>query len=321
MTFNFIDIFLILLILLNAFNGFRRGFILGLFDIIRWLGSLAAAFIFYNPIAGFFGFVTGWEETWTLPLAFLLVFFISGSLIQYLGNLILKRLPKIVSENIFNKIFGILPGLVSGLILAVILSALFYSLPFGGSFQSSLQNSKLAEQLAVYSDDIESALSPIFEEAVAQTLTHRLTTHPGSDETVELPFKVTKFKERPDLESEMLDLINQERAENGLAPLKADDEMRGVALKHSEDMFKRGYFAHNTPEGEDPFDRMRDDNVKFKTGGENLALAPTLKIAHTGLMNSPGHRANILRPQFGRVGIGILDGGRRGLMITQNFRN
>ncbi|MDQ3129497.1 MAG: colicin V production protein, partial [Acidobacteriota bacterium] len=44
-------------------------------------------------------------------------------------------------------------------------------------------------------------------------------------------------------------------------------------------------------------------------------------IAHTGLMNSPGHRANILQPNFGRVGIGVLDGGRRGLMITQNFRN
>ncbi len=39
------------------------------------------------------------------------------------------------------------------------------------------------------------------------------------------------------------------------------------------------------------------------------------------LMNSPGHRANILYPEFGRVGIGIMDGGIRGLMVTQNFRN
>ena len=44
-------------------------------------------------------------------------------------------------------------------------------------------------------------------------------------------------------------------------------------------------------------------------------------IMHTGLMNSPGHRRNILRPQFGRVGIGILDGGRHGIMVTQVFRN
>jgi len=49
--------------------------------------------------------------------------------------------------------------------------------------------------------------------------------------------------------------------------------------------------------------------VSFRTAGENLALAPTVQIAHTGLMNSPGHRANILHSQFGRVGIGIF--GRR----------
>jgi uncharacterized protein YkwD len=66
---------------------------------------------------------------------------------------------------------------------------------------------------------------------------------------------------------------------------------------------------------------MREANVRFRIAGENLALAQTLQMAHTGLMNSPGHRANILRPQFGRVGIGIMDGGKRGLMVSQEFRN
>lgn len=66
---------------------------------------------------------------------------------------------------------------------------------------------------------------------------------------------------------------------------------------------------------------MRESEVRFRTAGENLALAPSVPIAHTGLMNSPGHRANILQSGFGRVGIGILDGGKRGLMVTQNFRN
>ena len=86
-------------------------------------------------------------------------------------------------------------------------------------------------------------------------------------------------------------------------------------------MFVRGYFSHYTPEGKDPFQRMHDAGVTYRTAGENLALAPTLQLAHTGLMNSPGHRANILHPQFGRVGIGILDGGRRGIMVSQEFRN
>jgi hypothetical protein len=102
----------------------------------------------------------------------------------------------------------------------------------------------------------------------------------------------------------MLELVNRERAAAGLAPLAADPELTEVARRHSVDMFARGYFSHHTPEGKDPFDRIRAADVRFRTAGENLALAPTLPDAHTGLMNSPGHRANILRPQFGRVGIG-----------------
>jgi uncharacterized protein YkwD len=66
---------------------------------------------------------------------------------------------------------------------------------------------------------------------------------------------------------------------------------------------------------------MREAHVRYLTAGENLALAPTLQVAHSGLMNSPGHRANILHPQFGRLGIGILDGGIRGLMVSQEFRD
>jgi uncharacterized protein YkwD len=107
----------------------------------------------------------------------------------------------------------------------------------------------------------------------------------------------------------------------GLKPLKADPEMTVVARAHSRDMFARGYFAHINPEGENPFDRMKKASIIFSIAGENLALAETLKKAHNNLMNSPGHRANILNPSFGRLGIGVLDGGDYGLMISQEFRN
>jgi uncharacterized protein YkwD len=92
-----------------------------------------------------------------------------------------------------------------------------------------------------------------------------------------------------------------------------------VARAYSADMFARGYFSHLDPDGKSPFDRMRAGDVEFGTAGENLALAPTLKLAHQGLMNSPGHRANILKPEYRTVGIGIVDGGAYGLMVTQDF--
>lgn len=321
MSFNWIDILLILLILLSVWHGWQRGFILSALDLVRWLGSLLAGLFFYKTIAEWLGLLTDWTELWNQPMAFIFAAVLAGILIQIAGNALLRRIPKETHLRQTNKIFGLLPGAASGLITAAIVSALLFSVPFSDDFMESVQNSSVANHLAVYTEELETALVPIFEEPLRQTLNRRTTLQPGSTERVELPFKVENFRPRPELEAQMLELINRERTANGFAPLEADPEIAEVARKHSADMFSRGYFSHNTPEGKDPFDRIRADGVKFRTAGENLAFAPTLQIAHTGLMNSPGHRANILRPQFGRVGIGILDGGRRGLMITQNFRN
>jgi uncharacterized protein YkwD len=144
---------------------------------------------------------------------------------------------------------------------------------------------------------------------------------PESDEMIQLGFSTSRVKERPDLEAAMLEMVNAERKKEGLQILTADTAMRSVAIAHSRDMMARGYFSHETPEHLSPFDRMKRAGIKFRFAGENLAIARTLSIAHTGLMNSPGHRANILKPSYGRLGIGIVDGGLHGLMISQEFRN
>jgi uncharacterized protein YkwD len=144
---------------------------------------------------------------------------------------------------------------------------------------------------------------------------------PQSTESIALPFRVDESRPRPDLEVRMLQMVNAERVAAGLRPLRADPELTEVARAHSRDMLARGYFSHVSPEGDDPFDRLRAAEVRFLAAGENLALARTLTTAHQGLMQSPGHRANILRPQFGRLGVGVLDAGIHGLMVTQKFRN
>jgi uncharacterized protein YkwD len=320
MNFNFIDILLVLFIFLNVLNGWHRGFILSVLDLVCWSASLLAGLYFYQTVAGWLGLVNDWTEVWNHPLAFLLIVAAVGVLIQTLSGALLRRISKDVHRHGVNRFFGIFPGLINGLVLASILSAILFSMPFSDVFQEKARESSIANHLVGYTEELETALSPIFDKAVQQTLNRR-TIHPESNERVDLPFTVAEMRPRPELEAEMLQMVNRERAAAGLSPLAPDLEMTEVARKHSIDMFARGYFSHNTPENLSPFDRMRRDNVRFLTAGENLALAPTLQIAHTGLMNSPGHRANILQPRFGRLGIGIMDGGRRGLMITQNFRN
>ena len=321
MNFNFVDVLLVLVILLNVWLGWHRGFILGLLDLARWILSFLAALYFYQLVAGWLALVTDWTEVWNQPVAFIIIVFAVSLTIQIVSAKFLRRLPRDFHERRLNQVFGLLPGAANGLITAAILSAVLISLPLYDGWQAALRESRAANRLSVFAEELENALAPIFAEPLRQTLNRRTTINPGSNESVELPFKVTNYRPRPDLEAQMLELVNQERAAAGLAPLAPDPEMTEVARRHSADMFERGYFSHQTPDGKSPFDRMRESEVRFITAGENLALAPTLQIAHTGLMNSPGHRANIMRPQFGRLGIGILDGGRRGLMVTQNFRN
>jgi uncharacterized protein YkwD len=320
-TINLIDVLLAIVILLSVLNGYRRGFVHGVLDLAGWVLSLLAGLRYYEPVALWLGpRIDFWSEVWDRPIAFVLIAVLVGVIVQVIGYWLLRRLPEDIHEHRVNQVLGVIPGFINGVIIVAIISALLLAIPLSEGVSERTRESAFVNRLAVYAEQLERELRPVFGDAIARTM-NLLTIRPDSNERVSLPFTVENSRPRPDLEKQMLDLVNKERVANGLNPLAADPELTEVARRHSADMFVRGYFAHDTPEGLSPFDRMRQANVRFTTAGENLALAPTIPVAHNGLMNSPGHRANILRPEFGRVGIGVMDGGMRGLMISQEFRN
>lgn len=120
-------------------------------------------------------------------------------------------------------------------------------------------------------------------------------------------------------ELQMLNLINQERQREGLAPLRFNLELTNVARVKSEEMRDLNYFSHDSPVYGSPFEMMRHFGIRFTAAGENLALYPSVEGAHQGLMNSPGHRANILHTSFTEIGIGIIRDSRGQYFITQMF--
>jgi uncharacterized protein YkwD len=316
---NWVDIVIVIIILIAVWSGWHRGFILGSLDLLTWVGSLVLGYVFYPYTAkGLYRFVD--LGVWLLPLAFILTALIARILIGFFTRFIVRAIPDDVNEGGINKFLGLIPGAINGWVMAVIISALLLALPLKDSVTNETRNSRLAARLAMQSEWANKKLAPVFDEAVRQTM-NSLTVNPQSKEKIPLAFTYNNATPRPDLEAEMLVLVNKERAKEGLKPLVADPELTRVARAHSQDMFAKGYFAHESPDGKNPFDRMKDANVSFITAGENLALAQTLGIAHNNLMNSPGHRANIMHPSFGRLGIGILDGGFYGLMISQEFRD
>lgn len=317
---NWIDLLLIAIVLISIAAGWQRGFLAGSLELLGWILSVCFGMMFYPYVAKLFENYFSSLGIFILPVSLILVIILARLIVSVIINALLRATPPQAHRSSLNHAAGMVPGFINGLIFAILTSALLLALPISNSVSNSARESVIANNFAMQVEWLNEKISPVFDKAINQSI-NKLTVEPESDEIVTLPFKTSVFKERPDLELKMLQLINNERKKVGLKPLSADTALRKVALAHSADMFKRGYFAHITPEGKDPFDRMREAHVRFYLAGENLALAQTLEIAHEGLMNSKGHRENILRPGFGRVGLGILDGGVFGIMVSQEFRN
>ncbi|MFF8669848.1 CAP domain-containing protein [Streptomyces sp. NPDC015242] len=116
------------------------------------------------------------------------------------------------------------------------------------------------------------------------------------------------------------DLTNRARTRAGLPPLAVDALLTAAARAHSADMVARAFYAHTAPDGSRPGDRAAAAGSTLRAIGENIACGQRSPAdVVEGWMNSPGHRANILRPEFTRIGIGFACGGRAGTYWTQMF--
>jgi len=122
-------------------------------------------------------------------------------------------------------------------------------------------------------------------------------------------------------EAEMLFLINQERAKAGLAELMIDPALVRIARSKSLDMAQHHYFGHNSERLGSVYDQLGQAQVSYQFAAENLAGAPNSRIASQSLLANPAHRANLLNPSFGRIGIGIAKGQAYRTLVTQILVN
>ena len=125
------------------------------------------------------------------------------------------------------------------------------------------------------------------------------------------------------LEAGLHEAVNEVRRREGLIPLQRDASVDQVARAHSQDMATRRYFAHETPEGLTPPDRLARGGVGGITlAGENVGLTsraePNQEIV-AGWLTSPVHRQNLLAPMFNRTGVGIARAADGTLYYTQLY--
>lgn len=316
--FTLLDFIILSVIFFYAVEGLYVGFIQALLDLTSFVLSFVIALKFYSFFAKLL------IERFFLPHGFANAagFFIAALFIEILLSILLRgllaRFPKDLFLGKVNRILGFLPGAFSAIILLSFLLTLVVSMPASPVLKRGIAQSKLGSLLVVKTSFLEKRLNDVFGGAINDTLSF-LTVKPQSDELIKLNFSTRTYQVDAQAEQEMFELVNRERVASGLPTLEFDDSLRDVARSHSEDMVQRGYFSHYTPEGLSPFDRMANANIQYTVAGENLAFAPNVLLAHQGLMQSPGHKANILSPQFKKVGIGVIDAGIFGQMFTQEF--
>jgi len=136
----------------------------------------------------------------------------------------------------------------------------------------------------------------------------------------EAPAKTAAVTEDNKLGKEVVTLVNQERAKQGLAPLKYNSELSNVARTKSADMRDNNYFSHTSPTYGSPFDMMKKFGIDYMAAGENIAMGqPTAASVMDAWMNSPGHKANILSKNFTEIGVGVAKDKSGTIYWTQQF--
>lgn len=317
---NWVDLVILALFLYFILHSINQGFWSILADFLAFLISLVIAMQGYKFASAFLQNNFSLANSMANALGFLVIAITTEALLHIIFTFVLNKLPQ--KLNIKNKYIdaglAVLPSLGEALVVISFLVILTTALPISPKIKSDVVGSKIGGVIVRNVSDLESQVNAVFGGVIDDSLTH-LTIKPGSSEQVELDTEVTVLTVDEETERQMFELVNKERAENGLHPLVVEQKLVPVARDHARDMWERQYFSHYSPEGDDVGDRLEKNKVRYMVAGENLALAPTLTTAHTGLMNSEGHRKNILDRDFNRIGIGVIDNGIYGKMFVQIF--
>ena len=322
LPFSPVDAAIIALVGVAVWSGYRTGFVGTLYGLATWIVSFAAAIVFQAPASALVQYL-GLSAAQARPIAFVAVLVAVEALFSLAGYFavtpIVRRLHRTSWSRESDQVLGVLPSVARSLfVTAIVLSAIVVA-PVPVELKAAVETSRLARALIERIAAVQPQLATLAGQ-VSGDQVPLFVTKLGEDDTqrLDLPDNIALSVDAA-AERQMFDLVNEERVTAGLAALAWDDRLVPVARAHSEEMFKLKYFSHQSPVSGTPFDRLKAAGITYRGAGENLAYAQSVTIAHRGLMQSQGHRENILRPEFTRIGIGVISGGPYGRMFTQMF--
>jgi uncharacterized protein YkwD len=291
-----------------------------LYGLITWIVAIPAALLGQAPLGATLA-RAGLAAPAARTVAFVAVLLLIEAVFGMLGGLAIvpfaKRLHAEPVFGVVDRVLGVVPSVVRTLVVAAVALAAALVLPVGNDVRAAIDGSSIGQVLV---EQVAAAQPLLGALAGPDEGAPLFVTKLGADQTqaLDLPDGLTLVPD-PDAEQEMLKLVNGERTSRGLPALELDPRLVPIARQHSEEMFRLKYFGHQSPVAGSPFDRLAAAKITYTRAGENLAYAHSVAVAHRGLMDSQGHRENILRPEFTRIGIGVVSAGSYGRMFTQLF--
>ena len=318
---NWVDLLLILLIIYFILTS--EGFLDTIFNAIGFVFALFFSYKFYSFFGKFLVFNFSLPKGLSYASGFFISWFVAEIILYLIISLLSERYLKDLKNNKYNVFFGFIASIVQTFVIFLFFVSLVFALPVRGDIKEAILKSRTGQFFVDLSQTFEKNINNVFGEAISETLNF-LTIKPDSSETLNLGMKVDKSKLSADSQSEqaMILLVNSERTSRGEKALEYDAALTEVARLYALEMFENGFFSHTSQvDGSTPADRASRSGISFTVIGENLAYAPDVYVAHQGLMNSEGHKKNILSEDYGKVGIGVIDGGIYGKMFVQEFTN
>ena len=314
-----VDVVVLVVLALAMAGGFRSGFIATTYSLASWFLAIAAAFALDGPAATALE-ALGMAKPLGATIGFVIVLFVVEALFALAGGLVLHPFIELIRRGPLagtDRVLGVVPGAVRSLLLMAIAVVAIGALPLSSDVKAAVETSRTGRIVGDRFVELQPQITALANQLGGAPL---LVTKLGEDDTQTLDVP-DDLALAPDVaaERQLFELLNEERVSRGRTALVWDERLVTVARAHSTEMFRAKYFSHHSPVSGTPFDRLRAAGVTYTRAGENLAYAQSVAIAHRALMESPGHRENILRPEFTHVGIGVMSAGVYGRMVTQLF--
>lgn len=271
----------------SQYNPFVSSFSLILAVVLTKKIALALpALFFQNGIA---------KEGYPIIIGYLLLIIISwGLLFAIFANFRADFFDR------YKIVFSLISAALFSLSIGLILCFSFFYL------QSSIsENSKFCKICKMSPADIDEAEGVIV---------------PGKmDDVINLKGDYTIKSQSSQLEAEVFQKINSERAANSKSQLTSSQKLKNVAMGYANYIIGSLRFSHLDANNNSPADRASAAGISYTLFGENLAIAPDILEAHDALMNSASHRANILSNKFAQVGVAVYLLNNGSVILVEEF--